>query len=360
MPFDGNGVYALPTNSFAQPVADTTISNTDAAATWADFVTAFSTCVTNDGQTINPVITNPQINALTTSGDFHIITGNAASYIQLMATSGIAVFEATASGTNSSYSIYKNATTGELARVTADNTKGYEISTDAGSTSALKIDGSTNVVDVPSGITTDAITATTTNADLVLDGNGTGIVTTDSLAATTTNGDLSLAGNGTGIVTTDSLAATTTNGDLTLAGNGTGNVTINSQRTYGTVFLDTPALLLSASGNVTTWTQLDMSAVYAQAATDVAVAAIISIRAAGAATGTAGSYAIHVQKNGLGGSADNSTMRCIALGPANTNAANDHSSTIVTLDSNSDFEYQLVATNFTPSGAFIYLLGYYV
>lgn len=48
-----SGVYSLPSNSFAVPVTGTTISSTAAASTFADFVTAFSTCVLKDGtQTI--------------------------------------------------------------------------------------------------------------------------------------------------------------------------------------------------------------------------------------------------------------------------------------------------------------------
>lgn len=48
MPFS-SGVYTLPANSFAAPVTGTVISSTSAAATFADFTTAFSTCVLKDG-----------------------------------------------------------------------------------------------------------------------------------------------------------------------------------------------------------------------------------------------------------------------------------------------------------------------
>ena len=61
-----------------------------------------------------------------------------------------------------------------------------------------------------SGIKTDSATATTTNSDLTLSGNGTGNVTTNFLqiqggvSAKTTNGNLSISGNGTGTTVFDS------------------------------------------------------------------------------------------------------------------------------------------------------------
>ena len=64
------------------------------------------------------------------------------------------------------------------------------------------VDAETGTIDA---LTADTITAETTNGNLSLSGNGTGIVDTDSLTATTTNGDLALTGNGTGIVSIDGL-----------------------------------------------------------------------------------------------------------------------------------------------------------
>jgi len=50
MPFNGSGVYSLPTNSFAQPVNDTTIDSDDASTTLEDIATGLTLCLTEDGQ----------------------------------------------------------------------------------------------------------------------------------------------------------------------------------------------------------------------------------------------------------------------------------------------------------------------
>lgn len=89
-----------------------------------------------------------------------------------------------------------------------------------------------------SGLSTNAITSNTTNSNLTITPNGTGIVTVtklkqDSLTAPTTNSNLTISGNGTGIVAVtgtqkvDSISANTTNSNLTIQGNGTGKTAVN-------------------------------------------------------------------------------------------------------------------------------------
>lgn len=81
MPFS-SGTYTLPTNSFAQPVASTTINSTDATSLWADFVTAFSTCVLKDGtQTITANL--PMAGFKLTGLGSGSATGNSLRYEQL-------------------------------------------------------------------------------------------------------------------------------------------------------------------------------------------------------------------------------------------------------------------------------------
>jgi hypothetical protein len=97
----------------------------------------------------------------------------------------------------------------------------------------------------------DTVTASTTNGNLSLSGNGTGIVTTNTLKATTTDGDLTLDGNGSGVVAIDTIKASTTNGNLDLQGNGTGAVTMSVQP----CFRVTPSGVLSnVTGDATVYT----------------------------------------------------------------------------------------------------------
>ena len=103
-------------------------------------------------------------------------------------------------------------------------------------------------------INANTITSTSTNADIIIDPNGTGKVELAAdveidnglningatITSLTTNGDITLTPNGTGGVILDSIkiteneiAATNTNDDLQLAGAGTGGILLGSVRVAG-------------------------------------------------------------------------------------------------------------------------------
>lgn len=82
------GVYTLPTNSFAQPVTGTTISSSGAVSLFADFVTAFSTCLLKDGtQTVTANI--PMSSFKFTGLAAGSANGDSLRYEQLFSTSAV-------------------------------------------------------------------------------------------------------------------------------------------------------------------------------------------------------------------------------------------------------------------------------
>ena len=161
MPFNGSGVYSLPTNSFAQPVADTTIDETDAAALWADFVTAFNKCVVSN-ETSSPILLNPKIltKVLDTNSNELLefgTTGSAVNHIKLTnaATGNVPVI----------------STAGEAdIGIDFENSEGEELLQLVATATAV------NNVRITNATTGNAakIDVSETNGDLQLAGNGTG------------------------------------------------------------------------------------------------------------------------------------------------------------------------------------------
>ena len=92
---------------------------------------------------------------------------------------------------------------------------------------------------VTGSVLADTVVSKTLNANLVLEGNGTGVVcvndvlNVDSIVSKTLNADLVLEGNGAGkvcvtdVLNVDTVASKTLNANLTLEGNGTGVVCLN-------------------------------------------------------------------------------------------------------------------------------------
>lgn len=61
MPFNGSGVYSLPSTTVTPAVNGTTIDDTDFNTFTADLETALTLCIAKDGQTSSPTLTNPKI-----------------------------------------------------------------------------------------------------------------------------------------------------------------------------------------------------------------------------------------------------------------------------------------------------------
>lgn len=122
--------------------------------------------------------------------------------------------------------------------------------------------------------------------------------------------------------------------------------------------LDSPVQLLQTFSTAT-WTALDMSAIYAQAATDGAVSAILKVSVStSAATGT-GACACYLRKTGESDSADATTMAARCYANATGDEASDVNTTIVNLDGNSDFDYEFQDATGAGRALRIHLVGYY-
>jgi len=131
----------------------------------------------------------------------------------------------------------------------------------------------------------------------------------------------------------------------------------------GIVFLDTPQALVTLTPSASvTWTTLDMSAVYAAAATAGAVAAMLKVEITNVSNaGITGSSLGYIRKTGSGLPANSATVvvRC-----GNSDDASNYTSqvntSVVNLDSNSDFDYQYSHSGAASATFNIYLVGYYV
>ena len=198
MPFDGNGTYSVPTNSFAQPVSGTVISDTDAAALWADLETALSSCVV-DSETVSATIISPIINEILDSNSNELIdfvaTGSAVNNVRITnaATGNAAKIDV--SETDINLEIAGNGTGSVITPTTLLDANGNEWITHVATGSAI------NNVRVTSATTGNAalIDVTETNTDLELAGNGTGVVkfgTHSAIAAETVTGYITIKDSG--------------------------------------------------------------------------------------------------------------------------------------------------------------------
>lgn len=163
---------------------------------------------------------------------------------------------------------------------------------------------------------------------------------------TSTAGDITAGGS----VIADAITANTVNSDVDLQRNGTGDITIDSVPIYGMVILDTPETLLIAAAPTAVWTAHD-SATLGTAGAKKAILRITVLSAVGVASA-------YLRKTGTALSANDSTLSVISTNQdtGNTVTSKGSSDTIVNLDANSDFDWQMPATTGSIS---IYLIGYY-
>ena len=130
MPYDGNGVYSLPSTTVTPAVTDTTIDSSEFNDFTADLETALSLCATNDGQTVNPIFTNPIINSL-------ILDTNGNEMLNLVST---------ASAVNNV--VITNATTGSAAEISTSQTN-TSLSLTGNGTGGVSVDGlKTKVIEI--------------------------------------------------------------------------------------------------------------------------------------------------------------------------------------------------------------------
>ena len=162
MPYDGNGNYSLPANSFTQPVADVAINSTDATAFWADLTTALSSCVV-DAETVSPELLNPKLNSVLLDSNGNELLGSVAT--------GSAVNYLTISNNITGSPPYFVVQGGEsdIGLVVFDSNNNEMLN-------LISTASAVNNIRMTNAATGDAalIDVTETNTDLALAGNGTG------------------------------------------------------------------------------------------------------------------------------------------------------------------------------------------
>lgn len=133
------------------------------------------------------------------------------------------------------------------------------------------------------------------------------------------------------------------------------------------IILDEPQSLLSTSTATSDWTQVDMSAQYAAAATAGARAAILKCYLGTNAGTSAGrtQTRLYIQKRGAALTKDgrSTVIQGDAVYSAATETDLGYMETTVNLDSNSDFDYHFTWSTTAGSSVHtvtIYLVGYYV
>lgn len=125
---DGSGTYTLPTNSFAEPVTNTTISPADAASTFTDFTAEFTDSLSRSGKggmSADLDMSNNDINNTKTVVFKGSSSGN--TTMQASAAAGTTTLTlpaatATLATTSNKLSAFAATTSAELAGVLSDET----------------------------------------------------------------------------------------------------------------------------------------------------------------------------------------------------------------------------------------------
>jgi hypothetical protein len=125
---DGSGTYTLPTNSFAEPVTNTTISPADAASTFTDFTAEFTDSLSRSGKggmSADLDMNNNDINNTKTVVFKGSSSGN--TTVQASAAAGTTTLTlpaatATLATTSNKLSAFAATTSAELAGVLSDET----------------------------------------------------------------------------------------------------------------------------------------------------------------------------------------------------------------------------------------------
>ena len=221
------------------------------------------------------------------------------------------------------------------------------------------------ILNTASGINPEIVARGEANLGLTIkDTNGAGLLLLVSVASAVNR--LVVFNAATGAPVNIIADGTDTNIGITIEPKGTGVLKTKGQRVHGMVVLDTPDLLASGSANVGTWTQIDMTTAYAQAATDGAVAAEILayLKFSNTSAGTTSEGNIAIQKNGLGGAVTNAKKVAVTSahrdgGDTGSPSTATIAAKTITLDTNSDLEYQVASTGTSLTWE-IYLTKYYV
>lgn len=87
MPFNGSGIYNLPSTTVTPAVTGTTIDSSEFNTFTADLATALTLCIAKDGQTASPTLTSPIINQILDSNSNEIlefdVVASAVNHIQV-------------------------------------------------------------------------------------------------------------------------------------------------------------------------------------------------------------------------------------------------------------------------------------
>lgn len=339
MPFNGSGVYSLPSTTVTPAVTGTTIDASEFNTFTADLVNSFNKCVVNN-ETSSPTLLNPIINSA-------ILDTNSNELVN---------FVTTASAVNNVR--VTNATTGNAAKIDVSETN-----------APIEIAGNgTGRVNIGSDVYLDR---TSSDRNIIFgDGAGNDVYFYGQTTATSYDVGMFDSKNSLSVWNYDEstyalvIAATltATNAALTTPTITTPAITtptVNGKSGYGMVILDEPVSLVSSSTATGAWTQLDMSAVYAQAATDSAVIAILKCYCLVEADGIDRVAQIFLRKTGTSTGITTQARAVRVIGSESGDTSVETNTTMVNLDSNSDFDYYTTSTG--SAGNFVIdLVGYYV
>ena len=281
MPFNGSGVYALPSTTVTPAVSGTTIDSSEFNTFTADLETALTLCVAKDGQTSSPILTNPKIltKILDTNSNELVEFGTTASAVNHVKTTNAATgngvsIAAVGDDTNIELSLAGKGTGGAYGTLT----------THTGSPFATTSGSSVSVTGIPSWV--KKITISFNGVSIAADANSLSMQIGDSGGLHTTGYDsvcneISASGNTTQQSTSVFLLNSSTNALATDDYNGHAIITLADSSNFDYVF----SLVMnnSAGDHIISSSQVSLDTVLTQ------------FQLATSSTFDAGSFSVHYE-----------------------------------------------------------------